>query len=221
MALKDILYEVVSPILAGLIIIVNFAEIVMLTRKKRGTGLSTPMIYVLTLSISDLSVGVIIACVKGIYFMVKTNIIHDKETAKTIIYYLQDMFLRMSLLMSLTNLISLTTDRMISLRTMVKRSKKRAVIVCVVNAVGSVGFVLIYFFSLQSFIPPHIYKQYEVLVFSALVFPSAVYFFIAYTLIIRYARHQHHRIVGTHRFKKFNEMMTLNISIEDAMKQRT
>ena len=222
MALQDVLYEIVSPTMAVLIIIVNLAEIVMLTRRKKGRGLTAPMVYVLSLSIADLFVGIFIICVKIVHFLMKTNVIHNKEVAKAALEMLQYLFLRMSLLMSLANLIALTVDRMVSLRTLVKRSKKTAIIISIVNTFASTVFIVTLYFTLQAFISMQVYKQYEVLVFSVLVFPSAIYFAIAYTLIIRYVQNQQRRLVGSLRFKKFSVPEgTLEISMEDAIRQQT
>ena len=222
MELANILFEIVSPTMAGLIIIVNLAEIVMLTRKKRGKGLTAPMVYVLSLSISDLCVGKVIVCVKIVHFLEKTGTIRNKEDARAAQYLMKYMFLRISLLMSLANLVALTVDRMVSLRTLVKRSKKTAIIISIINTLSSIVFILVLYFTLHSFISKDDYLQYELLMFSVLVFPSAVYFAIAYTLIIRYAKQLQRRLVGSLRCTKLSEpSITSDANVDDAFKQQT
>ena len=192
MDLQSVLYYYVSPaigILAMLLNIVEIAALVKQYRRNKKSGQhkhSNPIVFLANLALSDFLVGSSIAIVKLIHYLVKYRVIRFTFALLLTSHIMKYAFLRLSLLTSVFNLVSLTIDRLLAIRYpivyRVKLGSKHAFMVVGITWVLSIIITaVLYYVTNFSGIPM---GNNDLIIFPAVVFPATVIFAISYGLIM-------------------------------------
>ena len=133
----DIYFEVISQIIATLVMITNLTEILLLIRRMK--TLKTSMIFILNLAISDMLVGTVVVTITIMYY-VKVIRAYDLFI---------NLLLNLSMHMSSMNLIAVTADRCLAVIKPIwhrKIKRKFSVIVCIILWIVSTAiFSTLYF----------------------------------------------------------------------------
>ena len=207
MSLDHILFSYVSPVFGLLIICTNLAEITILVLRKKTNHFSTPLVYVLALSVSDLLVGIVIVCTKIVYFLIESKLLRSNEALNTALLLMKFLFLRMSLIMSILSLLALTIDRMRAVQVASQRPQKTAVYISLASGLISVILAFALFMLSRNI---KAVRDYEALVFPFLSIPSVAIFVIVYV-----------RIIGTIRQSQIKLAMFHNTPIEGSNAMKT
>ena len=128
---RQALFELVTPVMGGFIIILNIIEIGYILQQGRTERPGA--IYILNLAISDVVVGLTMVILKSIDPFMETDLKHDM-TAKEIYNIIQYCLLRLSMFVSVFNLLVLSVDRVWAISRPFSHRKKTtlfAVKVCV------------------------------------------------------------------------------------------
>ncbi|XP_066924778.1 sphingosine 1-phosphate receptor 1-like [Clytia hemisphaerica] len=179
MEIKDILFDIVSPINALLIIILNFVEIffiwkMKMVQRKRST------VFILNLSISDLILGLTIIISKILTF--STNSFAVKMNV-----FLRSSFIQVTLMVSVFTNLVLTTERLLAVkyphlyRRMTKRQRNYT---CLAIWVCSFVFAGTRFaFQVRTSQSNAYYQQFIIL--STIILASLPWPIISYTIVRR------------------------------------
>ena len=103
-AYSDAIYTTVTPILGGVVIILNILELVFIFRlqKKKRAKITKSFIYIINLCISDVMVGIVMVILKSMDPYMKTDLKND-ELSKEFYGILKHVFIRLSLFISIFN----------------------------------------------------------------------------------------------------------------------
>lgn len=182
----ELMWTFICPILGVFIIIVNLVQIYSIIKANR-RKLSIPFIFLLNLSLSDLLVGLTEILIKTMYWTAK----HWTRLSKNEIYvdiykYVVFVFLRISLLMSVLNLVAITFDRLYCVLKPIQYrqvNKRKAFYVCISLWIISIISSSSFYYGLRS-----LNNQYTIWRMYSLFFPlttlptlpllSSVYIFI-------------------------------------------
>ena len=213
MSLETILFDYISPAIGLLVICTNLTEIVMLISRKKKNQFNTPLVYVLGLSISDLMVGIVIVCYKTFYFLVNFKVLQSSEALCTFLHLMKYLFLRMSLIMSITSLLALTIDRMRATQVAIQRKQKTATYISALSGFFSIVLASTLFLSRKY----KVLDEKELFIFPLLSLPSSVFFIIAYAKIIQSVRQRRITLNKCHLTsnKENNEMKALREDLID------
>ena len=180
MDLETVLFDILSPINASLIIILNIMEIILIYKMKMvQRKIST--VFILNLAISDLILGLIIVIVK-IFSLKGLN----NEVMAQIASYLRNSLIQITLMVSvLTNNI-LTTERFLAVRhphvyrriTKVQRRN-----ICLLVWFLAIGVILCFCFSRSQDFKLRYHEQFIIL--SSIIVLSLPWPIISYTVIRR------------------------------------
>ena len=178
---RAFLYEIVTPIMAGLIVVLNIIELAMILRNKGRKGVGT--IYILNLSASDVFVGVSMIVLKIMTQFRKTTLKNDPVGIEfyNIIRY---CVIRISLFVSVFNLSALTIDRLFAVKYPFihrKQGKKFALKICV--GVWLVSIILCTIVYLVTRFYLNNIARYNNLVFPVATYTASSIFIAAYAAI--------------------------------------
>lgn len=127
---REFLYEILTPMMGGLIIVLNVLELFMILRDKSRKGVG--LVYILNLSISDVFVGLAMIILKIMTPFMKTTLKKD-VIAQEFYHVIRYCLIRLSLFVSVFNLIALTFDRLMAIKFPFihrKKGKSFAIKVC-------------------------------------------------------------------------------------------
>ena len=179
---RAFLYEIVTPIMAALIVVLNIMEMYLIMRQKgrrRGVG----SIYIMNLCTSDIFVGVAMIVLKVMTQFQKTSLKND-AVAKEIYNIMRYCVIRISLFVSVFNLSALTIDRLFAIKFPFihrKQGKRFALKICL--AVWALSIVLCTIvYSVTRFHLQNI-ARYNNLVFPIATYSASVVFIISYAVI--------------------------------------
>ena len=184
------MWNFVSPILGILIFFINAIQILFIlhTNNTRGRRrLSIPLVFILNLSISDFLVGLTELLIKTMFWIGSNHHSFKNKAYRDIYQYLLFVFLRISLLVSVLNLIAITIDRLfcvvrpIQYRT--KASRSSAVIVCITLWTISLITMSSYYYGMKNLTDNYTSWRMDLLFFPLVTLPtfpllSTVYAFI-------------------------------------------
>ena len=114
---SEIIYTTVTPIIGVIVVILNITElffIVKLERRKRTARFTKSFIYITNLCISDVIVGIVMIVLKSMDPYMKTDL-KNSEEAKELYNILKHVFIRVSMFVSIFNLLALTFDRYLAI----------------------------------------------------------------------------------------------------------
>lgn len=198
--MQNIVWNFLSPTLAGLIIFSNIIEIIIIARLKEKLHLS--MVYILNLSISDLLVGLVIAAIKIVYFAMQNNpqLIQNKALVE-FYFLLVFLFLRLSLIVSVLNLTAITVDRILAVRKPLwyrKLKQKKAICVSIFLWVTAASVLAVYYCGIRfDWISQQSQTEYELLLFPIVTIPAAVILSLCYYFIVSKLNMQRRRLHNT------------------------
>ncbi|XP_066913359.1 octopamine receptor beta-1R-like [Clytia hemisphaerica] len=191
MASEDI-WRYLSPTIGALAVLANMVQIALIKRRKKSVPAS--LIFILNLSISDLFVGICIIVTKTMYFMALENKDlfrnnHYTMAMDLLIY----VFFRMSLFISIFNVVAITIDRLVIVVSPLKyRSVDRRRILIVVAILMWIVALTIAFFSwYYRKSKQKIYR--EELVFPVLILPTVILLSNCYLFIWRATKKQNRK----------------------------
>ena len=104
---RQALFEIVTPVMGGLVIVLNIIEIGCILQQ--GKTQRPGAIYILNLAISDVVVGLTMVILKSIDPFMETDLKYDM-TAQEIYNIIQYCLLRLSMFVSVFNLLVLSVD---------------------------------------------------------------------------------------------------------------
>ena len=133
MKYREVIFMVVSPTFASLMIILNSAILALVKFSKNQTK-CRKLIYIMNLSVADLFLGVNIILVKAMSVVEKSH--PQKNSIKNVRHFLQGKLMPLSLYISVLSVAVITFDRLLMVLQPIKYMrirhwKKRAVCVCV------------------------------------------------------------------------------------------
>ena len=120
-----------------------------------------------------------------------------KEEAIYALRMMNFVFLRTSLLTSICSLLALTIDRLVALRSLAKRSKKRAIAVSLATLTASTTSMFALYLTMHKYCNPKTFKRFGLIIIPIFTFPSTILFVVAYALIIG---HMKRRSQNLHRY---------------------
>ena len=195
---SSVLYNYVSPTIAALTLLLNSTVVYVLVRQyrrnKRGGQRkhSAPLIFLANLAISDLLVGLTVTVIKFIFYLDHYRLIQWSFSLRWANHLMKYAFLRLSLLISVFNLASLTIDRFLAIRFpmtyRIKVTNKLAFFVVAMTWLLSVAFAAAHYG--VTYFSGIALLQYDLVIFPAVVFPAAVIFTICYSIILLEIRKQ-------------------------------
>ena len=179
-----LMWDIVSPILGVFIVIVNLIQIASILQTKRNK-LSIPFIFILNLSISDLLVGLTEMLIKTMYWVAR-NYKVSSQIFSDVFQYVIFVFLRMSLLMSMLNLIAITFDRLFCVVKPIRyrrANRKNAIFVCITLWIISLISSSLYYYGMSYLTDKYTNWRLDLLIFPMVTLPtlpilSSVYVFI-------------------------------------------
>ena len=120
---RQALFEIVTPVMGGLVIVLNIIEIGWILQQ--GRTQRPGAIYILNLAISDIVVGLTMVILKSIDPFMETDLKYD-ITAQEIYNIIQYCLLRLSMFVSVFNLLVLSVDRVWAISRPFSHRKKTA-----------------------------------------------------------------------------------------------
>ena len=196
MDLAVVIYYFISPTVAGLTVILNLIEIVLLLKQyKRSTLARTqkhaiPIILFGNLALADLLVGLTVVAIKIMQILYRSYVIPVTRTNLQIFNILKYNFLRLSMLTSFFILIVLTMDRLYAVRYPFsyrsRANNKRAFILVLSTWVLAIAFTSIHYY--VSFHSGINIGRYSLIIFPAVVIPATFAFPISNFVIVKAVR---------------------------------
>lgn len=180
------LYEIVTPIMGGLIVLLNVIEIVCIGRNEKRKKVGT--IYILNLSISDVIVGLMMILLKSMDPFMKDQL-KSNLAAKEAYSVIRYCFIRLSLFVSIFSLIALTVDRVWAVtKPFLHRQKTSyfAAKICSIVWLLSVVSVITFFCVVRFYVKD--IERYSNLVFPIATYSTTVVFVICYNVIFKTIR---------------------------------
>uniref|UniRef100_A0A7M5WM37 G-protein coupled receptors family 1 profile domain-containing protein n=2 Tax=Clytia hemisphaerica TaxID=252671 RepID=A0A7M5WM37_9CNID len=189
-AYSDAIYTTVTPILGGVVVILNSLELFMIMKmqKKKRSKVTNSFIFITNLCVSDIMVGIVMIILKSMDPYMKTDL-KDDNTAKEFYGILKHVFIRLSLFISIFNLLALTLDRYLAITGPLKHRKRGKSFVYKMIAA-------VWFFSLACVILIYCISRFElsnVEKYNNMVFPissytTSVVFVFCYSFIYKVVR---------------------------------
>lgn len=128
------IYTTVTPIIGALVVILNLLQLYFIYKfSKTGRRITLYVIYISSLSASDVMGGMVMILVKSMTPFMNVTLKHD-AAAKEIYGILKHVFIRFSLFASIFNLMALTFDRLVAIKYPLihrKWNKSFAIKVCI------------------------------------------------------------------------------------------
>ncbi|XP_066913358.1 tachykinin-like peptides receptor 99D [Clytia hemisphaerica] len=184
--IRELCWDILSPTLGTLAFIINLLEIFFIIKLNK--KLNIPLIYILSLAISDTFIGFIEILIKMLYFI---NINYPSTQSNLyleVFNFLTYVVLRISLIISALNLVAITIDRLYCVVRPVqyrKNSKKKAILICIGIWLVSIVFLTAFHYGLKNHADPLTTWRLQFILYPIVILPAAflmsgVYFFIWY-----------------------------------------
>ena len=145
-----------------------------------------PIIFLINLAASDLLVGLTVIIIKVLSFLHLRKMIAWTMPIAWTSHLLKFAFMRMSLLTSVFNLISLTMDRFLAIRNPIayrmQVRRKQALVIVFMTWFLSVALSAAHYYIINF---SGVSLKYDLVIFPAAVFPATITFAICYAKIIR------------------------------------
>ncbi|XP_065063458.1 trace amine-associated receptor 5-like [Rhopilema esculentum] len=181
-----------SPVVAVLACLLNLPEIILLLKRYRKMsklhvkGRVVPVLLLISLAASDFLVGLTVILIKIIRYLLDEGIIPTSEFNRKMHKVLLFLFLRLSLLTSVFNLLALTIDRLCSIRNPIlyrTRVSSRHGFAAVLASwmLASVLIAIQYYFSIYEDMEP---IKYRLLIFPVTIIPASSCFILCYIKIL-------------------------------------
>ena len=183
---RQALFEIVTPVMGGLVIVLNIIEIGCILQQ--GKTQRPGAIYILNLAISDVVVGLTMVILKSIDPFMETDLKYDM-TAQEIYNIIQYCLLRLSMFVSVFNLLVLSVDRVWAISRPFSHRKKTAsfaVRVCILVWILS-NICVTSIFCMVRFYGGN-FEPYHNLVLPAVTYLTTLAFTVCYLVIFREIR---------------------------------
>ena len=198
MKISEIIFDYVSPTTATLIVIMNSIEIIIIFKSKGYKRLSSGMMFLLNLSMSDLFIGVIIIAVKILTAFAKSSV-KEHEVVMIVLHILRYYMLRLSLFISILCLMALAFLRMLAVRKPFlyhKLTQKVAIKVCIATWVIPILCLTILYTAVRLVVGLERYDKYGDVIFPIVTYSASVVFVSCYYTIVYSLRKQKARILS-------------------------
>ena len=199
MDLGIFLYFYAAPVLGIIICILNAIETLFLVKKYRIKNpyqkqFAASLVLLINLAASDFFVGVTVVLVNVFHKLLERRLVHFLVYRAT-----KFLFLRLSLLTSVFNLLALTVDRVLVICYPIQHRQiiKRKRLFLVILAIWFLSFVFVslhYYISFYTEVRSFI-REYEKVIFPATIFPATIIFCACYVKIVRAIRVQGEEIL--------------------------
>ena len=183
---QSALYQVVTPAMGALAVVLNVIEIGFIVRRRKTWRLGT--IYLLNLAVSDVIVGLTMIFLKSMHPFMKRDL-KDDMMAKEIYNIIRYYFIRLSLFVSVFNLVVLVLDRVWAIAKPFSHRKKTpsfAMKACLFVWILSMICVTSTFCMVRFY--GESVQQYYDLVFPVVTYLTTLVFTICYIVIFRKIR---------------------------------
>ena len=186
-----------SPLLAIITCILNGTEVVILLRrfKKRGANQNrhkTSLLYLLSLAFSDFLVGLTVVSLKTLTYLMRYRVIYYKGVFAMIHDFMLLFFLRFSLAISIFNLIALTVDRLLSIRSPFRHleiSTRNVLLTKAIIWILSLGSVSVFYYFAEHAVSSEVTrKRYRWMIFPATTVPAVITLSLCYVFIFKAIR---------------------------------
>ena len=181
------LYTTVTPIFGSLILLLNSLELYCLVKlqKTRQRLSSSSYIYIASLCVADITSGLMMIILKSIDPFMKTSL-KGNVVAKEIYDILRFVFIRISLFLSILNLLALTIDRYFAAKHPIKYFHRKNIyhrfMVGGVWAVSVASVAFSYLITRQLLDNK---AEYHNLLFPVSCYPTSVAFIVCYVSIYK------------------------------------
>ena len=183
---RQALFEIVTPVMGGLVIVLNIIEMGWILQQ--GRTQRPGAIYILNLAISDIVVGLTMVILKSIDPFMETDLKYDM-TAQEIYNIIQYCLLRLSMFLSVFNLLVLSVDRVWAISRPFSHRKKTAsfaVKVCILVWILSIICVTSIFCMVRFY--GGNFERYYNLVLPVATYLTTFAFAVCYLVIFREIR---------------------------------
>ncbi|XP_057311565.1 adenosine receptor A2b-like [Hydractinia symbiolongicarpus] len=180
---EPILFQYVTPVIGGLAILANMSEIISIMYHRHNNG-GYALVYIFSLSMSDLLMGIMMVILKSMHPFMKTTL-KGNTGAKEAYDLIRFGCIRFALLMSIFNLIALSIDRVRAVKNPIKyrlRDGKHTIWIPV--GLWCMAFLCI---SLYYWISRELFqntKRYINLIFPVAIFSAFIIFIGCYGIIL-------------------------------------
>ena len=169
---------VIAPIIGALIIIMNLLKLYVIKRNQQ-LRKSVSIIYLINVSISDLTVGILTIIYKSMHPYKDYN-----DVTQELYYIIKLCFIRISLFVSVFNMVALTINQTWAIRKPFihrKYGKKLAIKICCGVWMISITFVAGLYLAARFKL--HNTRKYTDVVFASVTYPATITFIICYSMI--------------------------------------
>ena len=176
------MFDIVSPINASFIIILNIVEILFILKMKM-VKRKKSTVFILNLAISDVVLGLIIIVIKIITFHTKGG--PDSQVLLLFNRYLKRSLIQVTLMVSVFTNLVLTTERLLAVKYphIYRRiTKKQRNYTCLVVWICAIGITVAFFFRRGGQLNAY-YQQFIIL--STIIVVSLPWPIISYTIVRR------------------------------------
>jgi len=124
-AYSNAIYTTVTPVIGGIAVILNIIELILIykTQRRKRNSVTKSFIYLSNLCLSDIIVGLVMITLKSMDPFMKTDL-KDDELAKEFYSILKHVFIRLSMFISIFNLLALTFDRYLAVTNPLQHRKR-------------------------------------------------------------------------------------------------
>ena len=206
-----------SPALALIVCILNGIEIFALFRRCRMKNLNrsrhkASLLLLLNLSISDFSVGLTVIMIKVLWNLIDHKVISYTKVTKIVYDILLILFLRLSLLTSIFNLLAMTFDRVFSIRNPLQyhyriRRKHITSVIIIIWAL-SASLIVGYYYLAMHQLSDRGSRRYRGTIFPATILPAITSFCYCYIVIFKAIRIQGRSLRVNSRREDFEDSRT-------------
>ncbi|XP_057305303.1 G-protein coupled receptor 15-like [Hydractinia symbiolongicarpus] len=223
MKLNAIIFTYISPVNAALIIILNILEIVVMFKTNMQRVLSPSLVFILNLSISDIMVGFMIIMVKVFAFLLKTKYKGNKVLLESL-HVTKNFMLRLSLLLSVLNLMTFTVVRMLAARKPLfyrKITRRIAINICYCIWLVALVFVTGYYCAMKFTLTVEENNKFETILFPLSTYVVSFGFCYCYWSIYASIREQKRKLAKSDiTWTNLSEPSTSNWVKEKKSKQK-
>lgn len=216
--MEEIYWDYINPTIGVAIVFASVIEALIIYKIRN--KMSTSMVYILNLAISDLLVGVMILVTKGLLIIITQMGARVRDHLWLIEIYavVNFAFLRLSLVTSLLNIIAIAIDRWIAVARPYfyrKLKSRHAVLICALIWLVALSVVAIYYTIVRSKIENNtIRHEYELLIFPLLTLPTLLGLIFSYLSILRFLRRSRQEFTNQNSDSDVDESMTNHVERE-------
>lgn len=181
----DVLEEIVTPIIASFIVIINSVVIYYIIKYRNAQHNPIAMVYMLNMAFGNFFVGFLMILLTAVDVIIHQYDNHNHSSYRSV----RDPLIRLSLFISILNLIPLTIDRVWAVRYPIShRQSKRKFAVKICIGVWSVSILLVTIFYSIVYLSKEDNERLHQIIFPFATYPTTLIFIVCYAIIFRALR---------------------------------